>query len=432
MNRLIAVFAGLGLVVTSNSIFSEVKKSVLAHGCGLTHLRHRFHLTRYVSGAVVALLLAIASTGPAQAGCTISDVGDAVKSAIDSAESFLQSPACLPLMDNPAFWFVSGAVTVATMATTDIKDACDAVQSAGNSVVDAEKDVRTFYDKLPADAQKAFSDVLGDINAIGGQLNPVIDFVSCACAVATSTGMAAITDVAGACLKDALCDLDDYLFDKGSCDNTPRPIELIDCTQQDFYAGGNYWGPPCKDGFCSETQYANPGYSGMACFCPPPMQMVFEGFSDADAPKWQCRCPRGSTSAGLGPGSSRICLCPDETPVQANGTCLPPCQCSCPNNQIVKSSSRKSDGTCNCNCGCPADRVLKAGRCELPPCATGQTRLPNGKCCLVSQATSCGDCCPAGKKPNAKGDACEIINVQVTPSIPIPNMTLTPTRPLQR
>ncbi len=242
----------------------------------------------------------------------------------------------------------------------------------------------------------------------------------------------------GSCTQDALCDLDEF-FGFKSCDNASKPIEIVDCTQQEFYADGNYWGPPCKDGVCSEASYANPGYSGMACFCPPPMQMVSDGWSDAGVPQWQCRCPRGSTSAGSGSGLSRICLCPDGLPVQANGTCLPPCQCSCPNNQILKSSSRKSDGTCNCNCGCPADRVLKGGpfgRCELPPCATGQTRLPNGKCCLVSQVTSCGDCCPAGKRPNANPsafvDTCEIINLQVTPSKPIPNMTPRPTETPRR
>ena len=74
MNRLIAVFAGLDLVVASNSTSSKVqKKSVAACRCGLTYLRQSFHLwrraaprvsycfqSRHLSGAVVALMLAFA------------------------------------------------------------------------------------------------------------------------------------------------------------------------------------------------------------------------------------------------------------------------------------------------------------------------------------------------------------------------------------
>ncbi len=74
MNRLIATFVGLGLVVASNSTSSEMqKKSVDACRCGLNYLHRSFHLwrkaaprvsycfqSRHLSGAVVALMLAFA------------------------------------------------------------------------------------------------------------------------------------------------------------------------------------------------------------------------------------------------------------------------------------------------------------------------------------------------------------------------------------
>ncbi len=108
MNRLIAVFAALGLVVASNSTSSKMlKKRVDASRCGLTYLRHRFHLwprgaprvsyhfqSTILSGAVVALMLAFASAGPARAGCTFDDLLNNLEDAVGAITSAECAAAC--------------------------------------------------------------------------------------------------------------------------------------------------------------------------------------------------------------------------------------------------------------------------------------------------------------------------------------------------
>jgi hypothetical protein len=68
--------------------------------------------------------------------------------------------------------------------------------------------------------------------------------------------------------------------------------------------------------------------------------------------------------------------------------------------------------------------MLINGKCtsDAAPggCFAGYVKLPNGSCCLASQATSGGQCCPAGQKPDADKRKC----------VPAGGATFVPGKPL--
>jgi hypothetical protein len=137
------------------------------------------------------------------------------------------------------------------------------------------------------------------------------------------------------------------------------------------------------NGHCSAVQF---------CFCPKPMIPTWTTDYTADPSGefqiFTCVCPSGQHSAGAvgaGGAGAPICLC-DGTNQRPNppgtfvGTCPPP---SCPSGQVM--INKKCVATCK---------------------NPGQILLPSGQCCSPSQATSCGECCPAGQTPDPRTGSC--------------------------
>ena len=138
-----------------------------------------------------------------------------------------------------------------------------------------------------------------------------------------------------------------------------------------------------------------------------------------------CNCPGGTHPADpkgkkhQDPVLARICLCDGTNePVDDNGSCPPPCECK--NNQIVL---EKGSTDSQCKCGCPDGQVLVGESCVTPCEDPREIPVANGSCCLATQVTSCGTCCPLGSKPDPASGSC------VYAPQPPPKETLSPELP---
>ncbi|MGB0084971.1 MAG: hypothetical protein WBP94_06325, partial [Rhodomicrobiaceae bacterium] len=117
--------------------------------------------------AAAFLSFAAATAGPARAGCSPSDLADALINTVGDGASFLKSHTkCAPQFADPAFWVISGGVTVATTSSSDVKSACQSIENLDSSTTGYQQKVKSLYDKLPSDAQNAINKLpgVGDIN----------------------------------------------------------------------------------------------------------------------------------------------------------------------------------------------------------------------------------------------------------------------------
>ncbi|HLH12187.1 MAG TPA: hypothetical protein VKV77_09965 [Methylovirgula sp.] len=190
-------------------------------------------------------------------------------------------------------------------------------------------------------------------------------------------------------------------------------------------AAGPPFAPPPPPGKCG------PGIPPSAC--PPPSTCP------PTTPVGQCpptSCPPGQVR-GRHSGECQQCTRPNVligntccTPgeVATNGACVnnnPGCPAGqtpvgpsnscCPNNQIYTDAS---GGEACCPFGPPSN-----GKCQPPPppgmsgCASGYVPVGN-TCCLASQMTSTGICCPAGEVPSGPNNSQCTVLIHVPP-IPI-------------
>ena len=362
---------------------------------------------------VVFFALALVTAGHARADCTFSDLEDA----ITNIPSFLSSHTkCAALFSNPAFWAVSGGVTLAVMSSNDVKNACKEIENLDTSVSGYQQKIKAFYDKLPPDAKNAINDLPGaqGIGSSSADLTEVLAFLSCACALATESGPAQITEVAGSCLTTALCWL---VTLGGSCDcPDPPPPVAVDCANAHKEKGGavNYFGYGYSlqqlkhqgDFYVAVDATGGTCWSGKIdsyCYCPKPMRLLYNDYLG-----YGCYCPenthRAAGNSHDNPVLARVCLCNGTNePVGADGSCPPPCNCGCPNNQVILA---KDPNTCKCTCGCPDGQVPAGDKCVKPCTGANRILLANGSCCLPTQAASCGTCCPFGTKPDATTGSC--------------------------
>ena len=234
------------------------------------------------------------------------------------------------------------------------------------------------YGRLPEGVRDALADAFGGMTEVVKDFNPVIAYASCACQVANSTGVAKVSDVGGACFKDALCWLDDVLFGN-SCNSGPQGITMIDCTRgvdanlefRDDNGSGLYIN---VQGASSDGQPL-----GYACFCPKPMVLAIthQKIADCDGTEEDCRyCTCPSPSKAPAANAFGVCICPDGSPLQANGTCAPPCAGSCPADQIVKSAFLQANGVCVSQCICPRARPCKTGCASFQHVRTDKQENP--------------------------------------------------------
>ena len=98
----------------------------------------------HLSAGILALFLWCAPFVPANAGCTFDDFGDALSSAADAMQDLLSSPACLPWVGSPGFWFVAGSFTAGTASSDQIRGFCNDLQ---NFNTDSLKTKRLFVEK---------------------------------------------------------------------------------------------------------------------------------------------------------------------------------------------------------------------------------------------------------------------------------------------
>jgi hypothetical protein len=380
-----------------------------------------------LSAEILALLLWCAPFMPAHAGCTIDDFGDAFSSAVDSMQDLLNSPACLPVAGSPGFWIVAGSFTAATASSNQIRGFCDDLQKFNKDSLDAQQQAKDLFARLPGGVQGALANVFGDLTDAAKDLNPVVAYASCACQVANSTGVAKVLDVGGACFKDALCWFDEVLFDN-SCESAQYVFQMLDCTK----------GVEVSDYTCDRNGFCHFGPAA-GCFCPKPMSFGITWSIESPPPEncrtpgsqgycVICSCPNPSKSPA--DNALGVCICPDGTPLQANGVCAPPCPGSCPPDQIVKSAFLQANGVCVSQCSCPTGQSKQDGVCQFPACAVGETRIPSGACCAKTQVSACGECCGPRQIPDEVSGTCVANFRQKMPPNMTPRPATTPSRVL--
>ncbi|MCG2632824.1 hypothetical protein L6654_40255 [Bradyrhizobium sp. WYCCWR 13023] len=149
----------------------------------------------------------------------------------------------------------------------------------------------------------------------------------------------------------------------------------------------------------------------------PPQQLTVSGqccpAGSAPQPDGTCQPPlkQGCAAEQLTPDGT---CCPAGTKPQPDNSCKPPV--SCPSGTTVDPVTGQCcppatavAGT-KAACTCPTGQMLINGKCtsDAGPtgCFAGYVKLPNGSCCLASQATAGGQCCPAGQKPDADKRNC--------------------------
>lgn len=149
----------------------------------------------------------------------------------------------------------------------------------------------------------------------------------------------------------------------------------------------------------------------------PPAQLTSKGVCCAPGstpqPDGTCQPPLKQGCAAEQLTLNGTC-CPAGTKPQPDNSCKPPV--SCP----PETTTDPLTGQCcppatavagtKAACSCPSGQMLINGKCtsDAAPggCFAGYVKLPDGSCCLASQATSGGQCCPAGQKPDADKRTC--------------------------
>jgi hypothetical protein len=379
-----------------------------------------------IAAVAAAALLGMTLCGrPAAAnpGCSLGDIGQAVKDTYDNVPT-----SCAAQAADPAFYPLLGYI-IALLQTPQGVAFCSAAESADAKA----SDISSAWNNLPASAKGQLGPILGDLSSGASSIAGAIDIASCACKTAQWKGPGELAGDFGDCVSDALCAAQDWFHDHVSSDFSscegppPQPPQLIDCRADPCAAGRHscdlnvpvagqgvqcYGGDPgyaCQGSFCFSESLFSSG-QGNYCFCPPEMQRPDGFMYDIDGSceyYVRCACPDGTQPLSASGAGAYICVCPDTgLHVNADGTCPKPppvCAPSCPAGQVSHISDKAS---CSYSCDCPAG-LTKVGDACVTPCANdSDVMLANGSCCAAAQATACGTCCPAGMTPSADGQSC--------------------------
>lgn len=181
---------------------------------------------RSLRAALIGLFLS-AAPGLAAPDCTLSDIGDALESGYDSAQELLRSPSCAPHYSNTGFWVVSAAVTAAVVSSQEMRDVCDGIVLFNVKIGETEAEWKERFEKLPPQVKDKLREIFQNIDNAANltemykELGEALSFVTCACAVAQSTGVAAVLSVAGECMRDLLCELQELITGEG-CAGAPK------------------------------------------------------------------------------------------------------------------------------------------------------------------------------------------------------------------
>jgi hypothetical protein len=379
-----------------------------------------------LSAALVAAAVMLMPVSDARAGgsCDLNDIWNALQNTLNT----IASSNCAGVAADPAMWAPVGVAAGVMAGVSQSQQFCQDLQNAQNQLTNVQGDGSSLVSQLNNLGVDA-SFLSSVLDALGSAAD-ALAVVECACGLANN-----ITQVGGdlgACVTDALCDLqnlahqvDPGLFGScsGSIDNVPTNCTQNPCNSQtgacDPNLGGNVIlkcpsgddGPPVTQTnspngtIVSSTLGASASgtISVESCICPAPMigTWVSAGnyagwssiVSDGNCSFFMCECPQGSTLASNSGAGQYVCICqnssqPAQPPVK---TSLNPDGVACPPSLT---------GT-----PCPQGRVNFDGKC-VAACAANEVRTPSGTCCNPNQVSSCGMCCPAGMVPDPANGTC--------------------------
>ncbi len=193
----------------------------------------------------------------------------------------------------------------------------------------------------------------------------------------------------------------------GSC----NPGKLQQCPPQQLTSTGQ-----C----CPQGQFPQPdGSCGQYGWLPscPPQQVSVTGICCPSGTKPQpdgsCQsCPAGTVTNPLTGACTQQLACPSTMVQKPNGQCCPP-------PGVVAGETQAA-------CFCPGNQTFDGQKCvggaqPASGCFPGYVHQPGGGCCLASQTTLDGVCCPPGQHPDASRHSC--IGVAPLPHIAPPAVT---------
>jgi hypothetical protein len=351
---------------------------------------------------LIALTAAFASSAPAQAGCSASDLSNAVGQLI--------SKFPLACLDDPEFVlalpYVIGILQAPQGATI-----CNDIEAASGDLGKA----KTLLNKSGI----ADSGLLADVSGLLSDAADAANLASCACQTAQDPGWQPFLSQVSACLQDFFCTVDrdcsgsSIIIQQIDCAISPCPpgsFNLIEnCTGPGIFGPDNSGNSPNGVSYQSSaggvvvTQSDGFGPSGgqtvYECFCPYPMQIGWAnatqntGTQIIDLPFLTCKCPTGTSPPAnkTGPVTS-ACVCDSGPlagqPAPLDGNCTPP--------------------TGNNNTGCPAGEKAVGGTCVSANGCSDPTKvmLANGSCCDPAKAAACGECCTDGQVADTVSGRC--------------------------
>jgi hypothetical protein len=382
--------------------------------------------TRRRIAAVLSAALVAAGTAlppsPAQAGCDPSDLWNALQNTLNT----IASSNCAGVTSDPALWAPVGVASGVMAGISQSQQFCQDVQNAQNQLTNVQGDgnsLVTQLNNLGIDAS-FLSSVLDALSSAGDALS----VVECACGL--SNNITQVGGDLGACVEDALCDLqnlahqiDPGLFGScsGSIDNVPTNCTQNPCNAQTGACDPNLAGnaiircPPGDDAppvsqtasgsgtivSVVEGASASGTITVESCICPAPMTVNwvtagnYAGWSnvveDGACQFFVCECPQGTKQASTSGAGQYVCVCPNGQPAQSGPSQYNPDGLACPPSLTGPT--------------CPQGQVAYGQNC-VPACTANEVRTPSGTCCDPNQVASCGVCCPAGMVPNPSNGTC--------------------------
>jgi hypothetical protein len=379
-------------------------------------------IARSLSAALVAAAAAFPSGARAGGSCDLNDIWNAFQNTL----STIASSNCAGVTADPALWAPVGLASGVMAGISQSQQFCQDVQNAQNQLTNVQGDGNSLVTQL------------GNMGIDASFLSSVLDALSSAadalavvqCACGLSNDITQVGGDLGACVQDALCDLqnlahqiDPGLFGScsGSIDNVPTNCTQNPCSNNGScdpnLAGNAIIRCPPGDDAPPVSQSASGGgtivsvvegasasgtISVESCVCPAPMTVNwvtagnYAGWSnvvqDGNCQFFVCECPKGTTQASQTGAGQYVCLCPD------GQTAQPPIKTSL-NPEGVPCPPSLTGPTCS------GGQVDFEGKC-VPACSANEVRTPAGNCCNPNQVSACGMCCPAGMQPDPSNGTC--------------------------
>jgi hypothetical protein len=375
-----------------------------------------------LSAALVAAAALMPSTQARAGGsCDVNDIWNALQNTL----STISSSNCAGVTSDPALWAPVGLAAGVMAGVSQSQQFCQAVQNAQNQLTNLQGDGNSLVTQL------------GNLGVDASFLSSILDAMSSAadamavvqCACGLSNDITQVGGDVGACVTDALCDLqnlvhqaDPGLFGScsGSIDNVPTNCTQNPCSNTGACnpnLGNVIFKCPAGDDAPPVTQNNGPNgtiisstlgadasgtISVESCICPAPMYGVWVTAGNyaqwpniVDDPNCQffmCQCPSGTTLASNSGAGQYVCVCPNGQPAQ------PP----------IKTSLNPEGEACPPSLTgpvCPQGQVALGQKC-VAACTANEVRTPDGVCCNPDQVSSCGICCPAGMQPDLANGTC--------------------------